>query len=352
MRVRITAFAFLSVLSSSAYAASALATECAGSISPCINDDVFWPHAGPATFAAVGSTETVAAGRLGFGLVTDYLSRPIVVQVPAPGPGGSSQYAVNDQVNGTFLWSFGVTDRLELDLALPLTFGQGGTGLQPVTGGSALHDTAQRDFRFGFAYTLVPHTTEFGADGKPSGESPFGLTGRLEVTAPSGDRDQFASDGTAVFVPSVAADFRRAGWTVGAEVGARLRPVTQLLDARVGTQLVTSLGVGYDILPKKLLTGTLEAWALPALAGQANAAGATLVPAEWQLSVRTAPTHGGDLSIQAGGGGAIPFDGSSQITTPRFRFTLGIRWEPRWKEAKKAPLPPVSQPMSAPAGGP
>ena len=27
------------------------------------------------------------------------------------GAGGSDQYAVNDQVNGTFLWAYGVTDR-------------------------------------------------------------------------------------------------------------------------------------------------------------------------------------------------------------------------------------------------
>jgi hypothetical protein len=357
MRGRIATFAFLSVASSWAYAVSARATECGVPISPCINDDVLWPHAGASTFVAVGSTETVAAGRLGFGLVADYLSRPIVIQVPAPGPGGGAQYAVNDQVNATFLWSYGVTRRLELDLALPLTLGQGGAGLQPITGGSALHDTAQRDFRYGFAYTLVAHEPEAGsAAGAGDGaarESPFGLAGRLEVSAPTGDRDQFASDGAAVFVPSLAADLRSAGWAVGAEVGARIRPATQLLDARVGTQLVAALGVGYDLLPRKLLTATIEAWALPTLAGRANASGDALVPAEWQLSARTAPLEKGDLSIQAGGGSAIPFGGDSQITTPRFRFTLGIRWEPRSHDGgKEAPVTPVSQPMSAPAGGP
>src|ERR1019366_3504167 len=331
MRPRIAAFAFICALSWSARSVGARAGECAGPISPCINDDTLWPHAGPATFASVGSTDTVAAGQLGFGLVTSYLSRPIVIQVPAPGAGGSSQYAVNDQVNGTFLWSYGASNRLELDLALPLTFGQGGTGLQPITGGSGLHDTAQRDLRFGFAFALVPHLRidpDVPGNSALGSRNAWGVTARLEVSAPTGDHDQFASDGTGVFVPSVAADFRRDRWSVGAEVGARVRPITELLGARVGTQLVTALGVGYDLLPRQLLTATLEAWALPTLAGQAATEASPLVPAEWQLSARTAPLHGGDLAIQLGGGSAIPFGGEGEITVPRFRVTLGIRWAP------------------------
>jgi|CZKU01.1.fsa_nt_gi hypothetical protein len=331
MRPRIAAFAFICALSWSARGVSAHATECAGPVSPCINDDTLWPHAGPATFAAVGSTDTVARGQLGFGLVTSYLSRPIVIQVPAPGAGGSSQYAVNDQVNATFLWSYGATDRLELDLALPLTFGQGGTGLQPITGGSDLHDTAVRDLRFGLAYALVPHLRidpDVSGDSAFGSRGTFGLSARLEVSAPTGDHDQFASDGAGVFVPSVAADLRHARWSLGAEVGARVRPITQLLGARIGTQIVTALGVGYDFLPRQLLTATLEAWALPSLTGDAANLD-SVSPAEWQLSVRTAPIRGGDLALQFGGGSAIPIGGSDpELTSPRFRFTVGVRWAP------------------------
>jgi OOP family OmpA-OmpF porin len=335
MRPRIAAFAFTCALSWSARSVSARADECAGPVSPCINDDTLWPHAGPATFASVGSTDILAAGQLGFGLVTSYLSRPIVIQVPAPGAGGSSQYAVNDQVNGTFLWSYGASDRLELDLALPLTFGQGGTGLQPITGGADLHDTAERDLRFGLAYALVPHlridpdVSGESVAGRPVRPNTFGLVARFEVSAPTGDHDQFASDGAAVFVPSVAADLRHDRWSIGVEIGGRIRPITQLLGARVGTQIVAEAGVGYDLLPRQLLTATLEAWALPTLVGQGAGAADPLVPAEWALSARSAPLHGGDLAIQLGGGSAIPFGGvNGELTTPRFRFTLGIRWAP------------------------
>src|SRR5579859_3559287 len=83
----------------------ARATDCSSILSTCIDDDTFWPHAGPARFLTVGGTETVAPGRFGFGLVTSYLSRPLVVTVPTPAPPGTDENVINDQVNGTFLWA-------------------------------------------------------------------------------------------------------------------------------------------------------------------------------------------------------------------------------------------------------
>lgn len=335
MRPRIAVFASLFALARVVDALPAQATECTGPVSPCINDDTLWVHAGPAHFVAVGSTETVASGQLGFALVTSYLSRPIVLQVPSPGSGGSPQNVIDDQVNGTFLWSYGATNRLELDVALPITFGQGGTGLSPITGGFGLHDTAERDLRFGLAYALVPHLRI--APDEPI-DSPlathdarrneWGLVARFEMSAPTGDHNQFAGERSGVYIPSLAGDFRRGPWFAGIELGARVRPITELLGARVGTQLVTMLGVGYDILPRELLAATVEAWALPTLASQGPGQGDPLVPSEWQVSARTSPMRSGNLTIQLGGGTAIPFGGQDEITRPRFRFTLGIRWAP------------------------
>jgi hypothetical protein len=307
-RIGLWTFALLAVLAPR----TARASECTGPLSPCVNDDTLWPHAGPARFVAVGSTDTVAPRQIGFALVTTYLSRPVILHVPSPGGAGSDQYAVNDQVNGTFLWSYGVADRLQLDLALPMTFGQGGTGLAPVTGGDGLKDTAVRDMRFGFAYALAAHP-------RAGDRGAFGLVGRLEVSAPTGDHDQFAGERTGVFVPSLAADYRWDRLFAGVEIGARLRPTTELLGARVGTQLLTVAGVGYDVLPHELLSASLEAWALSS---------SDMTPAEWHLAARSAPLRGGDLSIEIGGGGGIPTSSDAALTTPRMRFTLGVRWAP------------------------
>src|SRR3989442_180055 len=105
-----------------AVAGDAQAQQCSNPLtSSCINGDSFWPNAGPQRFFAVGGTETVAERQVAFGLVTSYLSRPIVLRVASPGPGGSDQFAVDNQVDSNFLFAYGVTDRLQLDLALPIT---------------------------------------------------------------------------------------------------------------------------------------------------------------------------------------------------------------------------------------
>ncbi len=365
MRVRIV-LVIASSLAVTAFARRAAATDCSGVLSTCIDDDTLWPHAGRSQFEQVGSTETLAARQLGFGLVTSYLSRPIVLKLRSPG-GGSDQFAINDQVNATFLWAYGVTDRLELDLALPITLGQGGTGLAPVSGGSGLSDTAVRDLRFGFAYSLLgrqPTAPGPGASEETSVDG-WGLAFRFDVSAPSGDRSQFAGEQAAVFVPSLAGDVRFGRLLVGAEVGARIRPIASLLGSRIGTQLVTALGVSVDILPRDLLSASAEAWALPTLVAQEDVLvqsnayvtrtnDAVLAPAEWQVALRSSPLGSDSLSFLLGGGTALPFSSNSAVTTPRFRFSLGIRWAPGAVSTlhPAAAPPPASEEAPPPAGVP
>lgn len=313
----------------------ASATDCSGIHSPCINDDTLWPHAGVARFSAAGSAETIATGQIGFGLAATYLSRPILLGTRTAGE-PTDQYVVNDQVNASFLWSYGVSDRLEIDLALPVTLGQGGTGLEPITGGAGLKDTAVRDMRFGFAYALVAHDRTRPLAGP-------GLVGRFEMSAPTGDREQFAGERSGVFVPSVAGDYRLGRLFAGAEIGARLRSTTEFQGARVGTQGVAALGVGYDVFAHDLLAAMIEARVFPTFAEQHRLQdaltsvpdGEHIAPAEWHLSARTAPLSGGDLSIEAGGGGGIPLGSTPSITTPRLRFTLSVRWAPLGRSEKR-----------------
>ena len=326
----------------------ARADDCTTTIaSTCINDDTLWPHAGPQRFVGVGGAETIASGQIGFGLITSYLSRPIVIHTFSPGPTGSGtsgqdHYAINDQVNGTFLWGYGVSDRLELDVALPITFGQGGTGLAPITGGTGTADTAVRDMRFGLAYALLPRP-RVSPDLPPS--SPLGkkmwssVVARVEMSAPTGDSGQFAGERSAVWMASLAYEFRYGRLFAGVESGVRVRPVTELLGARVGTQIYDAIGVGYDLVPHEMLSVMVEMRSLQSFVEQHSVVvspegltstpnGSYLDPAEWTVSARTAPMRGGDLSFSLGGGGEIPFTPDDLITTPRFRFTLGIRYAP------------------------
>jgi hypothetical protein len=217
------------------------------------------------------------------------------------------------------LFSYGVTKKLELDGAIPVTIFQDGTGMQPVTGGAALHDTSARDLRFGVTYAIIPH-----------------IAARFEMSAPTADKNgQLAGDRGAVWIPSLAADYRIGRFFFGAEVGARLRRATGFLGARIGSQLVVAGGAGFEILDKQRLAITAEARALPTFIEQQIATqtdqgittlpgGGIIAPAEWMVSARSAPVLGGDLMLQLGGGSGI----GSALTTPMIRIALAIVYAP------------------------
>lgn len=311
----------------------------------CVSSDSFWPNAGPQRFAAVGSTETTAERQVSFGLMTTYQSRPVVLRVASPGPGGSDQYAIDNQVNASFLFAYGVTDRLQLDVGLPITLGQDGAGTSPLTGGGDLRSTAVRDLRFGVAYAIVPRDRNDPEDrhGKGGAGHSWSLAARFATTAPVGDSGDFAGERTAVFVPSLAVDWRWKRLFAAGEIGARVRPVTEVVGARIGTQLTMAAGVGVDILPKSFLSLLLESHAYAGfveqrdtqqtaagIGGQVN--GQRIIPAEWMLGVRSAPLLDGDVSFYAGGGGPFPGNGDV-VTVPRFRFNLGLTFAPTRRDS-------------------
>jgi hypothetical protein len=332
--------ALLCALALLTMSARARAGNCdAPETSGCVDSDTLWPHAGPRRFVAVGGTETVAPGDVTFGLMLGWQSRPVVLKLASPGGAGSEQAAIDNQLTSTFLFGYGVTSRLELDAAIPVTLLQNGVGLQPITGGQALRDTVARDLRFGATYAIVPRArvTQTWADpSRAMGAGRlFSLAARFEVSAPTGEKgQQMATDRGAVFIPSLSTDFRYKRFFGGLEFGARLRETGALLGARIGSQLVLSLGAGVDILPRELLSFGIEARALPGFDQQLKLdqgvyvpSGKSFVPAEWMASVRTAPLAGGDLAIQLGGGGALPL-GDVPVTVPRFRFVLSVVFAP------------------------
>jgi len=344
-------------------------------ISPCIDSDTYWPHAGPTQFATVGGTDTTAADRIAFGLVMTYLSQSIRLYSSSPGPLGSYRPAIDNQLDATFLFAYGVTDRLELDLALPVTVYQDGAGTSPIQGGNDIASTATRDMRFGATYAFLRRPRKHPWRHDASG---FGLTARFEMAVPTGDDNSFAAEPTAVFVPSLAADYRSHRFFVGAEIGVRIRPVTDFVGARIGSQGVIAAGIGFDVLKRELLSVTGEVRWLPVFTEQGSvtltasglqstANGNYISPAEWMVTARSAPLEGGDISFQVGVGGAIPSgvnaDGSVFVpaTVPRFRAMIGLTFAPRGRDTDgdgvpdaidKCPLEPGPKGSGESAGCP
>ncbi len=332
-----TALAAGTALAAALFAVSDARADCSVPIiSPCIDSDTLWPHPGPTQFLTVGGPETVASGRLAFGLVTTYLIQPITLKSPSPGSTGSTRPLVDNLVDATFLFGYGLTDRLELDLALPVTVFQDGAGTSPITGGAAIPTTATRDLRFGVTYAFLERPRKNPERHDASG---IGFAARFETSAPTGDDGAFAAERSAVFSPSLALDYRSHRFFVGGELGMRIRPITDFLGARIGTQGVIAAGVGFDVLLHEMLSVTAEARLLPVFVEQADvqttptlsssANGKFITPAEWMVSVRSAPFAGGDLSLQLGAGASF---GLAPITTPAFRAALGLVFAPRGRD--------------------
>lgn len=328
-------------ISAFSYGERADAGECAASqLNTCISSETYWPTAGPTRLLTVAGTETVPRSQVGFGLLASYLYRPVVLDIASPGPGGTGVDVVKHAASGNFLWAYGVTDRLQLDLALPVTFYQRGSGATPVTGGPGVRESTFRDLRFGTTFAIVPRTRVAPGSSRSGGAGhTWSLAARLAFSAPTGDRGSFSGDRTGVAMPSLAADYRRGRWFAGVDLGLRIRPVTQFAGARIGTQLTAGLGVGVDVLSKELLSASLEARTLYGFAEQHDVVqsalgtssvpnGNRIAPSEWMLALRSAPIAAGDVSFHLGGGGPIPLGGSSPMTVPSFRAIFGVVYAP------------------------
>lgn len=310
---------------------SALADDCAAATaySGCINADNLWPHAGAGPFQSLGSPTTTPDGKASIGLVGSYLSRPIGLRVASTDPDGTVLAVIDNAVDVTFVGAFGITDRLELTIAAPVTMYQDGTGLGAILGSDEeLRRSTLRDTRFGFSFAALQRPRAGNQDG-------LSLTGRFEFALPVGEAAAFANARTTTWFPSAVATVRRGRFQLALEGSARIRGESQLANSRIGTQVGGALGTSFDILRDGYLTASAEAFVLYTLAKQelpsTAAAGATaspLIPAEWIVSATSAPLLGGDVSFSLYGGGPIPFSTEAAVTTPRFRFGLSARYAP------------------------
>ena len=293
------------------------ATDCDAAASTCIDSDAFWPSAGPSTFFAVPSARTTPAGRFGFGLSTSIQRDPVVLQTSDASPAGSVDVpAIGTQVTSSFLFSYGVTDRLEASLVAPVTFYQNGTGVSRITGPTnEVSSTAIRDVRLGIAYALLPLPRVARAQG-------VGVVARFDLSVPSGDKDDFGGDRGIVGVPGIALEDRLGPWIFGAAFGARLREKTTLVGAAVGSQLAFSGGLARALDRDERYVVTAEVFGLPSLVSDGNS------PWQWLLGFKWAPLWAGDFAMHAGGGGKMRPVGHSPIDESIWRFVFDIRFAP------------------------
>jgi OmpA-OmpF porin, OOP family len=300
------------------------AVECGANPSSCIDSDLLWFTPGATTFFSVASGSTIGPRRFGFGLGNSLQSKPIVLRRSASGPAGEvATPAVGTQLNTSFLFSYGVTNKLEVDLAAPVTFYQTGTGLSSVSGsstnlnGGAVDAPANsvRDMRIGAAYALA----SLPRAGMVRG---VGLVGRFDLSIPTGERESFGGDAGVVAIPSLVLENRIGPIVLAGQFGARLRKSTSFFDRTVGSQGYMAVGLAGAIDKKETLAITTEIFALPSLVKNGTS------PIQWLGGLRWSGLLGGDLVIHGGAGGGFRSASSAQLLEPSWRAVLDIRYAP------------------------
>jgi len=317
MRFLRTAVLGSTLLVALAAAPHAHAVDCGAAASTCIDSDVLWFSPGASTFFSIASGVTLAPRHIGFGLGTSLQSRPIVLRKSAFGPAGPATVpAIDTQLNTSLMFSYGVTEKLQVDLVAPVTFYQSGSGVSTLNGTAIdIPSNGVRDMRIGAGYALA----SLPRAGLLRG---VGLVGRFDLGIPSGERDSFGGDRGVVAIPTIALENRIGPIIFGANLGARLRNTTTFLDRRVGSQAYLALGVAGSIDKRETLAVTGEVFALPSLVTNGTS------PIQWLAGVRWSGLWGGDLVVHGGAGGGFRNDYRANLLEPAWRAVLDLRYAP------------------------
>jgi hypothetical protein len=286
---------------------------------PCPEAETLWASPASQRFVTISDAPATPDLRLGASASAWFRWRPAVLEVPAPNAEGREVNVVAYATDLSLGFRFGIGNRMELTLALPVGLYQRGAGIKGITYQNAQTIAAQglHDPRLGFGFVLPPLAPWLNA------------RVRFEAKLPLGSEQTLSGEQGAVASPSLAVVARTGGLFGGAELGARLRAATNFYGSRIGSQGLLALGVGYELAQPRLAL-TVEAYALPSLI----AAGTTRhLPAEWLASLHYTPNGWSWLTFGAGGGTGLPWsnDGEASFSAfgvPAYRVLAFARFTP------------------------
>lgn len=210
--------------------------------------------------------------------------------------------------------AFGLGDRLELALTLPVVLNQAGN-LDLYNGGGELSSSAVGDMRF------VPKVRIFG---RQDGEAGLGLAAAATVYLPTGDVNSFNGDGTFRVEPRLVLDYAtEEGLKLAANLAYQVRPRRVALSHVSDDMVRYSLGALVPLADKLALEAT----------GFGNVGlddAPTGTPFEVVAGLRWLPNEAAIVQIGAGTGF------NSGIGSPNFRVYTSLTWAPQVQKDEPA----------------
>jgi OOP family OmpA-OmpF porin len=286
---------------------------------PNVDVQLFEYAVGPKTFASVDDAHLAAAKQLAFDFMVTFLTNPVTIYNVSDDETqieGTRTDVVKSMLAGEVSGAYGLNDKLQLGVTLPIIFSENGDGIDVMTAGkgSGLQVSGTGDLRGEVKAKLWENET-------------MGLAGSAGLTLPT----SFGSGGGDYLGDNLPTLRARAAWqwtgmegklSAGANAGFILRKPRTIYASTIGQQLTFGVAAAYSITDKFVLFGeTFGRTGIPQFgdvdSSPVEAGGGLRVVATKAIAV----TLGGDAGIVKG------------IGSPGLRVFASVGYEPDTRDS-------------------
>jgi OmpA-OmpF porin, OOP family len=279
---------------------------------PAIDVQLYDYSIGPKTFFSVADADVAAKKQLTVDMFVTFLTNPFTVYNVAPGENmitGTRTRVVKSILAGQLSGAYGISDKLQVGLMLPMVFSMAGDGLDPKTAmpaSSELRVAGLGDLAAELKFRLV-HKNDWRVAliGGVTLPSSFGSGG-----------SQFIGDNLPTVRGRAALQWVHGKVSIGANLGVILRKPREIYASEIGQQMTWNAGAALRVTERFSVVGEIY--------GRTGLFKFDLdrSPMEASGGVRVQATN--SIAVVAGGGGGL----IKGIGSPDVRAFLSIGYAP------------------------
>ncbi|MGE0548574.1 MAG: transporter [Kofleriaceae bacterium] len=280
---------------------------------PAIDVQTFEYAVGPKTFFTVSDADVASKKQLSLDILVTYLTKPFTVynyDPMNPDDVGTERSKVVERLTAAQITAaYGVSEKFQLGVNLPIIFSLNGQGLMANTA----QPTAEGLNVTGIGDLLVEGKYSLYRSG------PSKLAGIVGVTLPSSfgsDDSQFIGDDLPALRVRLAGQYQAGRLSIGANGGALLRKSRTIYDSTIGPQLLWGVAAAVNITSRVSVVGEgYGRTGIPDFSLDAS-------PLEVEGGLRVYATN--SVAVVVGGGTGLV----KGIGSPTSRFFLAVGYSP------------------------